>query len=125
VIAGGVFMLAAFALGALLWSQERYDVLLYIDIPLHLFGGGAAALVFLLAVVRLHGAAHFAGLRYWLRAVLILGFTALVTIAWEFFEHFTDTHPGTSLQSTVIETLKDLAVGLCELAAPRESTIGT
>jgi len=112
VIIGAITMIAAFAIGAVFWKQERYDLLLYIDVPLHLFGGGSAALVFLIAIVRLHGEAHFKDVRYWLRAVLILGFTALVTIAWEFFEYFGDTYLGTDLQSTVIETLKDMAIGL-------------
>ncbi len=111
-IAAGALMKVGLILAAILLWQGRHEFVVHVDIPLHLYGGCAAALVFLLSVAALHGEDHLWQLRYWLRVVLVLGFTALVTIAWEFFEHFTDTCLGTNFQSTVIETLKDMAVGL-------------
>jgi len=71
-----------------------------------------SALCFLLFVAAVPSGTGMRMIPRWLRCVLVLGFTALVTIAWEFFEYFTDTYLGTELQSTVIETLKDMAVGL-------------
>jgi len=97
---------------ALLRFIERIEWLVYLDIPLHLSGGLIAALCFLCFVAALHRNEGMRRIPRWLRCMLVLGFTALVTIAWEFFEYFTDTFLGTELQSTVIETLKDMAVGL-------------
>jgi len=97
---------------AVLWYLDRIDWFSYIDIPLHLIGGLVSSLCFLLFLVVIHGNDGLRRIPRWLRCVLVLGFTALVTIAWEFFEYFTDTYLGTQLQSTVIETLKDMAVGL-------------
>ena len=111
-IVAGAFMTVWLIVAAILWWQGRHELVVHLDIPLHLYGGCSAALVFLLSVVALHGEDHLWQLKYWLRVVVVLGFTALVTIAWEFLEHFTDTWLGTNLQSTVLETLKDMAVGL-------------
>jgi hypothetical protein len=109
-----VAILAAVSFGvcAILWIRGRFDLVTYIDIPLHLFGGFVASLSFLVFIHVVHGHKIMSGIPYWLRALLIMGFVALVTIAWEFFEHITDTYFGTHLQSTVIETLKDMAMGL-------------
>jgi hypothetical protein len=109
-----VAILAVISIGvcAFLWIRSRFDLVIYIDIPLHLFGGFVASLSFLVLIYVVHGVKSIADMPYWLRAVLVMGFTALVTIAWEFFEHITDTYVGTHLHSTVIETLKDMAVGL-------------
>lgn len=96
----------------LLGFVKQVDWLIYLDIPLHLIGGLVAALCFLCFVAAIHRNEGMRQIPRWLRCVLVLGFTALVTIAWEFFEYFADTYLGTELQSTVIETLKDMAVGL-------------
>jgi hypothetical protein len=94
------------------WFAEQIDWFSYIDLPLHLIGGLVSALCFLLFIAVLHGNVVMRQIPQWMRCLLVLSFTALVTIAWEFFENFTDTFLGTQLQSTVFETLKDMAVGL-------------
>jgi hypothetical protein len=77
-----------------------------------LIGGLVSSLCFLLFVATYFGTRTMRQIPWCLRCLLMLGFTALVTIGWEFFENFTDTFLGTQLQSTIIETLKDMAVGL-------------
>jgi len=94
------------------WFWDRIDWFAYIDLPLHLIGGLVSSLCFLLIVATYFGIRTMRQIPWCLRCILVLGFTALVTIAWEFFENFTDTFLDTELQSTVIETLKDMAVGL-------------
>jgi hypothetical protein len=90
----------------------RRERLFYIDIPLHPIGGLISGLCLWLFAAALHDRPGIRQIPRWLRSLLVLGFTALVTIAWEFLEYFTDTYLGTELQSTVIETLKDMAVGI-------------
>ena len=94
------------------WFWGRIEWFSYIDIPLHLIGGLVSSLCFLLFVATYFGTRTMRQIPWSLRCLLVLGFTGLVTIGWEFFENFTDTFLGTRLQSTVIETLKDMAVGL-------------
>jgi len=110
-IGGGVLGLAMGGLW-LLGFVQQVDWLVYLDIPLHLAGGLVAALCFLCFVAAIHRNEGMRQIPRWLRCLAVLGFTALVTIAWEFFENLTDTYLGTELQSSVIETLKDMAVGL-------------
>lgn len=94
------------------WFWDRIEWFSYIDIPLHLIGGLVSSLCFLLFVATYFGSQSMRQIPWCLRGLLVLGFTALVTIGWEFFENFTDTFLGTQLQSTVLETLKDMVVGL-------------
>jgi hypothetical protein len=94
------------------WFWDRIDWFAYIDIPLHLIGGLVSSLCFLLFIATYFGTRTMRQIPWCLRCLLMLGFTALVTIGWEFFENFTDAFLGTQLQSTIIETLKDMAVGL-------------
>jgi hypothetical protein len=98
--------------GAILWRIGAFGALMYLDIPLHLFGGFVAATALIVALYAIHDSDGVDGAPFVLKFVAALGFVALVSIAWEIFEFFTDTYMGTCLQVSVIETLKDMLVAL-------------
>ena len=87
-------------------------LLLYVDIPLHLLGGFIAAATFVFFLQFTLTAVTIRSLPRPFAVVSVLGFVALVTIAWEGFEYFTDHFGLTQVQLSIFYTLKDMLVGL-------------
>jgi hypothetical protein len=65
-----------------------YFLLFYIDIPLHLLGGFIAAATFVFFLQFILTTTSIRSLSQPFAVISILGFVALVTIAWECFEYF-------------------------------------
>lgn len=99
-----------------LWLQGSHGLLRHMDIPLHLLGGFAAAAAFVWILPFVVAPETLRAIPKALAMVSILGFTALVTIAWEVLEHFIDHFLGTRLQRSIPDTLKDMLVGLAGAA---------
>ena len=90
------------ALGTSLFTGDLLDLL----------GGFIAATLFVIAVHFFFDHAALTSLPKFFAVFSIIGFVALVTIAWEILEFFSDRYLGTSVQLTIADTLKDMVVGL-------------
>lgn len=96
-----------------LLSQELglYATFRWLDTPMHFFGGLAISYssYYLFAHLEMKGE---------LKAVpsvkmfLALAITALAAVLWEFSEYASDSLLGTVMQPSIIDTLKDLMMGL-------------
>ncbi|MBE2180766.1 MAG: hypothetical protein IAE97_09870 [Chthoniobacterales bacterium] len=112
IIGAALFSVLSTASAITLWMQGAHGLLRHMDIPLHLLGGFAAAAVFAWILPSILSPEILHALPKPVAMVPILGFTALVTIAWEVFEYFLDHFLGTLLQLSTFDTLKDMMVGL-------------
>ncbi len=89
-----------------------YTTFWWFDIPLHFLGGVAIALssYYFLEYFSFHEKfqTQFAPLHF----LIIISFTALAAVCWEFMEFSFDTFMRTSLQPGIVDTVKDLTIGL-------------
>ncbi len=89
-----------------------YERWWWFDIPMHLIGGFAmgTAAYYLLQDYERRG--EFKSQSNHLTILLIIGFVALAAVSWEFLEFALDTFWHTNLQTDIIDTIKDLCMGL-------------
>lgn len=89
-----------------------YEMFWWFDIPLHLLGG--AAVVATGSTVMKEFAAEGKISINWkpLNILILLGFAALATVCWEFMEYAFDLFFQTELQPGLIDTIKDICMGL-------------
>lgn len=107
-----------FLAGFLRW----YDIIWWLDIPMHLIGGAWVALFFIHFFYKtwrvIESKINFLAL-----LLLVLGFVALVGVLWEFYEYLSDVyllkvHPlnfapnPATLPDTMTDLLNDLIGGL-------------
>ena len=89
-----------------------YYYIKWIDIPMHLLGGGAVALTTLeiLKILKKQNRIK-KDLRYF-EALFAISITALIAICWEFYEFISDTVFWSTVQMGIIDTLGDFLFGL-------------
>jgi hypothetical protein len=89
-----------------------YEMLWWLDIPLHFLGGVAIALGSYYLLQDFGNRKLFAMQSAPLKILTLLAFTALAAVSWEFLEFSLDRYAGTTMQPGVLDTIKDLAFGL-------------
>lgn len=89
-----------------------YENYWWMDIPLHFLGGIAIAIAsyFLLEYFTQTKKLSIESLA--LKFLIVISFVALSAIAWEFLEYFLDFYFATEMQPSILDTMKDLAMGL-------------
>lgn len=112
IMGAALFAILSTVSATVLWVQGSHALLRHMDIPLHLLGGFAAAAAFAWLLPFVLSPEILRALPKPVAMVSILGFVALVTIGWEVFECFLDHFLGTRLQLSILDTLKDMMVGL-------------
>ncbi|OGL95346.1 hypothetical protein A2348_01435 [Candidatus Uhrbacteria bacterium RIFOXYB12_FULL_58_10] len=109
--------IAVYAVNAISLGLGWYKMFPNIDIPLHL-GGGLAAGMFAIALHDDFKRRHQVGRTpAWYDLLFVLGFVALVAIAWEFHEYVLDRTIVTRFnfainQMSVADTIGDFLNGL-------------
>ena len=89
-----------------------YEMFWWFDIPMHFLGGVAAAIS---SFYLLHDFSKRNMLSMQsapLKILTLLAFTSLAAVSWEFFEFSLDRYVDTAMQPGILDTIKDLAVGL-------------
>ncbi len=89
-----------------------YENYWWMDIPLHFLGGVAIAIAsyFLLEYFTQTKKLSINSLA--LKSLIIISLVALSAISWEFLEYFLDFYFATEMQPSILDTMKDLAMGL-------------
>lgn len=83
-----------------------------IDTPMHYLGGFMAAMGIVVVLFMACDAKVLQTMPKLIGVLCILGFVALVALAWEVLEYFSDRYLGTFVQLSIADTLKDMVVGL-------------
>lgn len=89
-----------------------YEMFWWFDIPMHFFGGLAVAFSssFMLNDFKARG--KFKANWKPLNILILIGFAAIAAIAWEIMEFSFDLYFHTHLQPDLLDTMKDLSMGL-------------
>ncbi|HEX3099697.1 MAG TPA: hypothetical protein VHQ41_01855 [Patescibacteria group bacterium] len=109
IAAPPLFVLAFHILASIAGWYENFW---WFDIPLHLMGGFAVVLSasIMLNDFKAHGKFNVA----WkpLNILILIGFGAMAAIAWEILEFTLDIYFHTNLQASLVDTMKDMAMGI-------------
>lgn len=89
-----------------------YERWWWFDIPMHLIGGFAMGTAGYYLLQDFAGRGEFKSNSKALTILIIIGFVALAAVCWEFLEFALDTFWHTNLQPDIIDTIKDLCMGL-------------
>lgn len=106
------FPLAVLVIHILVTMLGLYEGYWWMDIPLHFIGGIAIGFstYYLLEdfekrnLLIIHSKL--------LKILLIISVTALTAVAWEVMEYFTDFYGFTVMQASIMDTMKDLSMGI-------------
>lgn len=71
--------------------RHWYWTVRWLDIPMHYAGGVLSAMVFYWIFAEVIGALSDAKVPFWVLFMFMLGWVALVGVAWEFSEYLSDT----------------------------------
>ena len=89
-----------------------YETFWWFDIPLHFLGGVAIAIssIFFFEYFQITNRLE---IKWWpLKILLIISLVGLSAVCWEFMEFTFDQMFSTNMQPGMVDTIKDLAVGL-------------
>ena len=101
------------ALHGLLSITNIYETIPWIDTPMHFFGGETIGISYMLLLLLLHKKGHRGNINNGLFIIAFaIGMVALTIVIWEFLEFSSDTIFGTNTQKSVMDTIKDLFLGL-------------
>ena len=89
-----------------------YEMFWWFDIPMHFLGGVAAAISSYYVLQDFGSRNLFAMQSVPLKILTLLAFTSLAAVSWEFFEFSLDRYVSTEMQPGILDTIKDLAMGL-------------
>ena len=105
-----VFVLAVHFLFS--YTTDLYTTIWWLDSPMHFMGGTAIGIssIVLFCILINYKLLKIKGAG--LPILFALAVTALAATLWEFGEFFIDTVLGNTLQPTVADTMKDMALGL-------------
>lgn len=94
-------------------SQELglYALWRWLDTPMHFFGGVAISLSSYYLFAHLESKNELKAVPS-VKMFLAIAITALAAVLWEFSEYASDSILGTIMQPSIIDTLKDLMMGL-------------
>jgi hypothetical protein len=88
-----------------------YDVLKWIDIPMHFLGGASVAIAIFLTL------SHFEKKKILYlnkpsKILFIVSLVALIAVLWEFYEFSLEHFTGFDFQGTLRDTMEDLFLGI-------------
>jgi hypothetical protein len=89
-----------------------YEANWWFDIPLHFLGGMAISLSAYYLLEEFSNRQKFHNEFWGLRILLLVAITAMAAVAWEFMEFTFDNLAQTHFQPSLVDTIKDLAIGL-------------
>lgn len=114
-IAGGIWRLggwapaAVFALHVILHEVfDAYARIPHLDVPMHVAGGAAIALV----AWRSFGWVVTGVFPPMIRLAFVVGLTSFAAVVWELAEFLSDRYLGTRVQTGLEDTLLDMTMGL-------------
>ncbi len=84
----------------------------WFDMPLHFLGGVAIAFSAYQVLEYFSQLGKYKNEFKPLQILVLLAFTGLAAVGWEFMEYMFDTYAQTHLQSGLLDTIKDLSIGL-------------
>lgn len=91
---------------------DAYEVLPWLDIPMHVFGGVAIAYMLVL-FLNFFSEKKFIFIKSkWVYFLVILGFVSLIAVLWEFYEFLMKFFFGLPFQPSLEDTILDLFLGL-------------
>lgn len=96
---------------------DAYRAFLSLDVPMHLAGGFAIAVLFSRSLAALGRQGLIGPVELRLEAWLGIALTCCAAIAWEVLEYTSDNLLGTHSQGTLADTLLDIALGTAGGAA--------
>lgn len=96
----------------LVHGLDAYTRLPPLDRPMHVLGGAAIAYFGAVLLREAEGAGALTLHAGALRALFLLGLTALAAVAWELLERASDQVLGTGFQTGLGDTMRDLLLGL-------------
>lgn len=89
-----------------------YEIWWWFDIPMHFLGGVAVAFSGY-HLLQDFSKRNLLAIEFTpLKILTIMSFTALAAVSWEFFEFSLDTYVNTNMQPGIVDTIKDLAIGI-------------
>lgn len=89
-----------------------YQTFWWMDIPLHFLGGVAITIGSYYLLQDFGNRKQFIMQSTPLKILTLMAFTALAAVSWEFLEFSLDRYIDTTLQASILDTMKDLAMGL-------------
>ena len=89
-----------------------YETFWWFDIPLHFMGGIAVAISAYYLLEDFGNRQKFHNQFIPLQILILIAFTALAAVLWEFMEFTFDIAFHTHMQQGLLDTIKDMAVGI-------------
>lgn len=89
-----------------------YEQFWWFDIPMHFLGGAAIALAAHFILNHFQSQGVYTNRSIILRCLLLVGLVAVAAIAWENLEFLLDVYGQTTMQPSLLDTMKDMAMGL-------------
>lgn len=89
-----------------------YESLWWMDIPAHFLGGCAIVISTSYVLDYFHGKGQFSVNWIPLNILILLAFVGMAAAAWEVLEFGLDRYLGTSTQVSLLDTIKDLCMGI-------------
>lgn len=89
-----------------------YELFWWFDMPMHFLGGAAIALSSYYLFDDFADRDRLSIQWLPLKILILLAFTSLAAVSWEFLEFAMDRYVDTNMQPSILDTVKDLAIGL-------------
>ena len=102
---------SVFVFNYILFFLGTYDVLEWIDIPMHFFGGVSVAIALFLTL-NYFEEMGFLYLNKISKIVFLVSMVALIAVLWELYEFSLEYLTGFNFQGNLNDTMSDLLLGL-------------
>lgn len=105
---GAVFLLDEI----FLYTTNSYDLLPWLDIPMHFIGGGAMAYSYAVFLRLLEDRRYIGSMHSWLKILFIVSLVSLTAVVWEWHEFLRDVFLGEHTQLGEADTMGDFFMGI-------------
>lgn len=104
--------LAVLALHIIASLAGWYELFWWLDIPVHFLGGVAITFSMIIVLKDFQTQGKFNSSWTPLTILILLAFAALAAVGWELFEFACDAYLHTHTQTSVLDSIKDICMGL-------------
>jgi len=106
-----LFPLFVYIFSIFLIYFDVYNILSWIDIPMHLLGGFSVGVAYFYCI-KYFESRNFLRTNGFFKMLFVLSLVALTAVLWEFHEFLVDYFFGTNWQKGIADTMLDLFMGI-------------